>query len=202
MAQMQPAGARAEVPKGVGHHCLFDTTLGVCGIAWSEHGLTRLQLPEANRGATERRLRASVWAESTCMEEPPDSIVRLITELQRYFAGDRVDFSGAAVDLGGVDDFRRRIYALTRALSWGQIASYGELARQAGAPGAARAVGQAMGHNPVPIIIPCHRVLAAGRKIGGFSAFGGAVTKERLLAMEGVHPGDGTPMLPGLLAGR
>jgi methylated-DNA-[protein]-cysteine S-methyltransferase len=88
-------------------------------------------------------------------------------------------------------------------LDWGQTATYGELARQVGSPGAARAVGQAMGHNPVPIIIPCHRVLAAGRKIGGFSAYGGAVTKERLLALEGVHLGDGTPLLPGLLpAGR
>jgi methylated-DNA-[protein]-cysteine S-methyltransferase len=196
---MQSMGARAELSIGVGHHCLFDTCLGACGLAWSERGLMRLQLPEANRGATERRLRARGGADDSCMQEPPDWIGPLITQLQRYFAGERMDFSDVAVELVGINDFQRRIYDLTRAIVWGQTASYGELARQAGAPGAARAVGQAMGHNPVPIIIPCHRVLAAGRKIGGFSAFGGAVTKERLLAMEGVHPGDGTPMLPGLL---
>jgi methylated-DNA-[protein]-cysteine S-methyltransferase len=183
-------------------YCLFDTGLGACGVAWSEHGVTRLQLPEANRSATERRLCARPGAGSTRAQALPGRIGALVAQLQRYFAGERVDFSGAVVDLSAVNDFHRRIYELTRAIGWGRTASYGDLARQAGAPGAARAVGQAMGHNPVPIIIPCHRVLAAGRKIGGFSAHGGAVTKERLLAMEGVYPGDGTPMLPGLLSAR
>ena len=200
---MQPMHEPAEPAPEVEHYCLFDTELGACGVAWSERGLTRLQLPEANGKATERRLRARAGAGDARSETPPDQIGELITQLQRYFAGERIDFSDAAVDLAGVDDFRRTIYDLTRAIGWGQTASYGELARQAGTSGAARAVGQAMGHNPVPIIIPCPRVLAAGRKIGGFSAFGGAITKERLLALEGVHPGDGTPMLPGLLpAGR
>ena len=111
--------------------------------------------------------------------------------LERYFAGERIDFASVALDLGGVGPFHRAIYDATRSLGWGQTATYGDLARQAGSPGAARAVGQAMGHNPVPIIIPCHRVLAAGRKIGGFSAYGGALTKERLLALEGVHLGMG-----------
>src|SRR4029453_16269598 len=96
----------------------------------------------------------------------------------------------------------RKIYDAARLLDWGQTATDGELARQAGSPGAARAVGQAMGHNPVPIIIPCHRVLASGRKIGGFSAFGGALTKAHLLALEGVHLESGTPMLPGVLPAR
>jgi methylated-DNA-[protein]-cysteine S-methyltransferase len=116
--------------------------------------------------------------------------------LERYFEGERIDFGGVALDLSGVGSFQRAIYDAARALAWGETATYGDLARQAGSPGAARAVGQAMGHNPVPIIIPCHRVLAAGRKIGGFSAHGGALTKQRLLAMEGVHLG-GTPLLPG-----
>jgi len=194
-------GARAELSAGAGGYCLFDTGAGACGIAWSERGLTRLQLPEADRNATERRLRGHDGAESARAEEVPAWVVELVAQLQRYFAGERVDFSGAAVDLSRVKDFHRRIYELTRAIGWGETASYGDLARLAGAPGAARAVGQAMGHNPVPIIIPCHRVLAAGRKIGGFSAYGGAVTKERLLAMEGVHLG-GTPLLPGLLPAR
>ena len=103
------------------------------------------------------------------------------------------------LDLTGVGDFHRRIYDLTRDVGWGETITYGELARRVGAPGAARAVGQAMGRNPIPIIIPCHRVLASGGKVGGFSAFGGAVTKTRLLALEGVHLDKGTPLLPGLL---
>jgi methylated-DNA-[protein]-cysteine S-methyltransferase len=120
--------------------------------------------------------------------------------IERYFAGKSVDFTPLALDLAGVSDFHRRIYDAARAIGWGETATYGELAQRVGAPGAARAVGQAMGRNPVPIIIPCHRVLASGRKIGGFSAFGGAVTKSRLLALEGVHLDDGTPLLPGLLS--
>ena len=183
------------------HHHLFSTRLGACGIGWSGRGVTRVQLPERNPDATERRLRGRP-ADSGA-GKPPAPVRQAIAMLERYFAGERVDFASVALDLNGVGPFHRKIYEAARLLDWGQTATYGELARQVGSPGAARAVGQAMGHNPVPIIIPCHRVLAAGRKIGGFSAYGGAVTKERLLALEGVHLGDGTPMLPGLLpAGR
>jgi methylated-DNA-[protein]-cysteine S-methyltransferase len=180
------------------HHHLFGTRLGACGIAWSERGVTRLQLPERNPSATERRLRGRLADSGE--GKPPSAMRQTIAMLERYFAGERVDFASVALDLSGVGPFHRKIYDATRSLGWGETASYGDLARQAGSPGAARAVGQAMGHNPVPIIIPCHRVLAAGHKIGGFSAYGGAVTKERLLALEGVHLGDGTPLLPGLLA--
>ena len=180
------------------HYCLFDTGLGACGIGWSEHGVARLQLPERTRSATERRLKARSVDSGAGV--PPARVQEAIAILKRYFVGERVDFSGIDLDLAQVGPFHCKIYDAARELGWGQTASYGELARQAGSPGAARAVGQAMGRNPVPIIIPCHRVLAAGRKIGGFSAYGGAVTKERLLALEGVHLGDGTPLLPGLLA--
>jgi methylated-DNA-[protein]-cysteine S-methyltransferase len=176
---------------------LFDTRLGACGIAWSERGVTRLQLPERTRSATERRLRAS--AVNSGAGVPPAPVREAIEMLERYFAGERVDFASIALDLGGVGPFHRKVYDRARSLGWGQTASYGDLARQAGSPGAARAVGQAMGHNPVPVIIPCHRVLTSGRRIGGFSAFGGALTKQRLLALEGVHLGGGTPLLPGLL---
>jgi methylated-DNA-[protein]-cysteine S-methyltransferase len=117
--------------------------------------------------------------------------------LQRYFAGEEVNFSDVAVDLSGLSDFQQKLYQLLRGVGWGQTTTYGELARALGCPDA-RDVGQAMGKNPVPIIVPCHRVLAAGSKIGGFSAPGGAVTKEKLLALEGVHVHGGTPRLPGL----
>jgi methylated-DNA-[protein]-cysteine S-methyltransferase len=99
-----------------------------------------------------------------------------------------VDFSNVSLDLGGQDEFFRKIYAAARRLGWGQTTTYGSLAQELGAgPEAARDVGQAMARNPVPLIIPCHRVLAAGGKLGGFSAPGGSSTKQHMLEMEGVR---------------
>ena len=169
------------------HYCLFDTDLGACGVAWSERGLARFQLPEADKRATERRLR--LRAADSRAEAPPPQIAKAIADVQRYMAGERVDFSAIALDLAGVPPFYVEIYAAARRVGWGETATYGELARQAGAPGAARAVGQAMARNPVAVIIPCHRILASGNKVGGFSAFGGAVSKQRLLGLEGVRLG-------------
>jgi len=169
------------------HYCLFDTDLGACGVAWSERALTRFQLPEADRRATEKRL--MLRAPSSRAEAPPAQIAEAIADVQRYMAGERVDFSAIALDLAGVAPFYVEIYAAARRVGWGETATYGELARQAGAPGAARAVGQAMARNPVAVIIPCHRILASGNKVGGFSAFGGTVSKQRLLGLEGVRIG-------------
>jgi methylated-DNA-[protein]-cysteine S-methyltransferase len=169
------------------HYCLFDTDLGACGVAWSERGLTRFQLPEADKRATERRL--TLRAPDSRAKAPPPPIERAIADVQRYMAGERVDFSAIALDLTGVAPFYVEVYAAARRVGWGETATYGELARQAGAPGAARAVGQAMARNPVAVIIPCHRILASGNKVGGFSAFGGAVSKQRLLGLEGVRIG-------------
>jgi methylated-DNA-[protein]-cysteine S-methyltransferase len=166
---------------------VFETDIGSCGVAWSEQGLTRFQLPEADEDATERRLRASV--QGALPADPPPPVARAIADLQRYFAGERVDFSGIDVDLTGVPPFYVRVYEVARCISWGETATYGELAARIGSPGAARGVGQAMSRNPVAVIIPCHRVLASGKKVGGFSAYGGAVSKQRLLALEGVRLG-------------
>jgi methylated-DNA-[protein]-cysteine S-methyltransferase len=174
-------------------YTLFDTTIGVCALAWNAQGLTHAQLPEASRAATEARVRRRCGGTAA---EPPPAIAALITDLRRYFAGEAVDFSAVAVDLSHLGDFQQRLYQSLRSVAWGHTTTYGELARTLGCPDA-RDVGQAMGKNPVPVIIPCHRVLAAGGKMGGFSAPGGTVTKERLLALEGVHVG-GTPRLPGL----
>jgi len=176
---------------------VFDTALGPVGLVWSEHGILRLQLPERDRTATERRLRAQTV--DLVEAEPQEETAVAVALLQGYMAGERTDFSDTRLDMTGIGDFHRAVYASARAIGWGETTTYGALAREAGSPEAARAIGQAMGRNPVPIIIPCHRVLASGNKVGGFSAFGGTVAKERLLAMEGVHLGDGTPMLPGLL---
>lgn len=179
-------------------YCLFDTAFGTCGIGWSAQGLRRLQLPERDPGATERRLcRTLGTAADKCEPSPP--VAHAIARLQGHFAGEAAEFADILVDLRGVPAFQRSIYDALRTIGRGQTVSYGELAERIGRPGAARDVGQAMGRNPVPIIIPCHRVLASGQKMGGFSAYGGIQTKQRLLELEGVRfgkPSDGQLALP------
>jgi methylated-DNA-[protein]-cysteine S-methyltransferase len=180
-------------------HCIFDTAIGTCGVAWSEHGLVAVQLPARDRAATERRLIARTRG-SAGAATPPPAIAALIADITRYLAGEQVDFSAVPVDLSGLDPFRRKLYETMRALPWGTTTTYGALARTIGLANweGARDVGEAMGRNPVPIVIPCHRVLAAGNKLGGFSAPGGAATKAKLLALEGVRFDSGAPRLPGL----
>jgi methylated-DNA-[protein]-cysteine S-methyltransferase len=178
-------------------YSLFETSIGQVGVAWSGRGLTRLQLPEASAAATERRLRGR--SHTVAQSEPPAPVRRAIASIQKYLAGEETDFAQLELDLTGVSSFHRRIYGAARCVGWGETTTYGALARQAGLPGAARAVGQAMGRNPLPIIIPCHRVLASGNKVGGFSSFGGTNTKQRLLALEGVRLDQAAPLLPGLL---
>jgi methylated-DNA-[protein]-cysteine S-methyltransferase len=177
------------------HYCVFDTAIGPCGVAWSEHGLRRLQLPESDRRTTEHRL--SKGAE-LATGAAPAAIDRLIGDIQAYMSGRRVDFAAVEIDLTDLEPFESKVYAAARAVAWGQTLSYGELARRIDSPGAARAVGRALARNPVPVVVPCHRILAKGHRIGGFSAPGGTSTKERLLALEGVRLDAGTPLLPGL----
>lgn len=162
-------------------YCLFDTAFGLTGIAWNGRGLTRVQLPEADAAATRGRLEAR-GAEAG---EAPAALAWVLAALGAYFDGAETDFSSLAVELpADTSEERRRIYAAARSLSWGETASYGEVARRAGMPHGAQAVGQAMAANPLPIVIPCHRVLAAGDRLGGFSAYGGVLTKEKLLVLE------------------
>jgi methylated-DNA-[protein]-cysteine S-methyltransferase len=177
---------------------LFDTSLGPLGIAWSSLGLIRLQLPEIDRAQTLRRLKAkrsTSWDEAS----PTPMVRQVIREIERHFSGERSEFSGIPLDLTEVTAFDRKIYEASRSITWGRTASYGELAELAGCPGEARDVGQALGRNPIAIIIPCHRILAKGNRIGGFSAHGGALTKARLLTMEGVDLEADAPLLRGLL---
>jgi methylated-DNA-[protein]-cysteine S-methyltransferase len=175
-----------EPAKSTGYY-VFDTEIGACGIAWSGIGLTRLQLPEVDRQATERRLRSG--RDRPAPAAPPPHVAFAIAALERYFAGERLDFTALVIDLEAVALFYRRVYEAARGVGWGETTTYGELARVAGSPGAARGVGQALSRNPVPVIVPCHRILASGNKVGGFSAFGGTASKERLLALEGVRIG-------------
>jgi methylated-DNA-[protein]-cysteine S-methyltransferase len=170
-------------------YALIETGIGFIGIAWSGRGLTRLQLPARDRQATERRLLATIPGRAVESADMPAPIAGLVGLLRRYGAGETVDFSTVPVDLDGVDPFRRAIYDAARRLGFGETTTYGGLAEEAGYKGRAQDTGQALGRNPVPIVVPCHRILAAGNRIGGFSAPGGSAAKERLLEMEGVHLG-------------
>lgn len=162
---------------------LFRTPLGVCGIGWSELGVSLLQLPEAHEAATRARvMRCLPEAQST---QPPAVIQAGIDAIRALLNGERRDLAEIELDYSGVPEFHRRVYVAARKVLPGSTVSYGELARRLLAPGAARAVGQALGKNPFAIIVPCHRVLAAGGKLGGFSANGGTATKIRLLEIEG-----------------
>ena len=166
-------------------YTLFETRTGSCGIAWTESGLVRVQLPEATAAHTEARVQRP--GATRCDDVLPDFIVSCRAMIQRYFDGERETFDGIALDTANVSPFNAAIYAALRTIAWGQITTYGALAELAGAPGTARAVGAAMASNPWPIIVPCHRVLAASNQIGGFSARGGADTKRALLTLEGVR---------------
>ena len=167
-------------------YLIFETASGFCGLAWTALGVTRFQLPTQSAEATERLTRRR--APGAEPGAPTAEIAEAVAAVKRYFAGEETDFSHVALDLGGQDAFFRQIYAAARQVGWGRTTTYGALARQVGAgPEAARDVGQAMAKNPVALIIPCHRVLAAGGKIGGFSAPGGSAAKTRMLALEGVR---------------
>ena len=163
------------------HYHVFETKLGTAAIAWNEAGVTRFNLPGPKDGAT-NRLGGATPA------EPPPHIAAIVEQARRYFAGERIDFNAIGLDLSGVEPSRRAIYETLRKVGFGDTVTYGELARRVGAnePQAAQEVGVAMARNPVPLIIPCHRVLAAGGKLGGFSAPGRTEAKERMLALEGV----------------
>jgi methylated-DNA-[protein]-cysteine S-methyltransferase len=163
----------------------FETAMGFCGIAWNGAGIAGFRLPTGSAAAAERLmlLRRPGARPGT----PPSEIAEAIDLAQRYFAGEEADFSRYALDLGVQEPFFARVYDVVRHLKWGETTTYGAVAKELGAGReAARDVGQAMAQNPVPLIIPCHRVLAAGGKVGGFSAPGGSTTKARMLALEGV----------------
>ena len=168
------------------HYLIFETRGGFCGIALNNVGITRFQLPaksaeEAQRMLLRRALGAKPGA-------PTPEVAEAVAAVKCYFEGKETDFARFKLDLGEQYAFFERIYAAARQVGWGRTTTYGALAKELGAgPEAARDVGQAMANNPVALIIPCHRVLAAGGKVGGFSAPGGTATKIRMLALEGVH---------------
>ena len=172
---------------------LFETAIGACGIAWGPRGVTGVQLPEKNPSATRARL-ARRYA-GTRESKPPPAVRRAIDAIAALLRGEPSDLATIALDMDGVPEFHRRVYEVARTIPAGSTLTYGAIATRLGDPGAARAVGQALGANPFAIIVPCHRVHAAGGRTGGFSASGGVELKLRLLAIEGVSP-TGTLPLP------
>ncbi len=164
-------------------YMLFETAIGSMGLAWTDAGISAIQLPEETLKKTEARLRAKApLAQKTA---PPPAIVKATKAIAAHVKGDLQKFAGMKLDDSGLPPFHRKVYAALRLVPSGETVSYGQLAKLAGSPNAVRAVGQAMAKNPWPVVVACHRVLAAGKKPGGFSAFGGNDTKARLLAAEG-----------------
>jgi methylated-DNA-[protein]-cysteine S-methyltransferase len=168
-------------------YTLFDTPIGSCGIAWGEGGIVGLQLPEKNeRTARDRLVRRYSDSEEA---SPPSDVQRAIEAIVALLSGEAIDLSFIKLDLGEIGDFERRVYDVARSIPPGRTLSYGEIAKRIGEPDP-RAVGKALGANPFPIVVPCHRVLGADGKVGGFSAPGGVETKIRILAIEKARTSD------------
>jgi methylated-DNA-[protein]-cysteine S-methyltransferase len=171
---------------------VFATPIGDCAIAWSADGVSGVWLPSSVAGALPRtivrRHPAAVAA------APPAELAALPEAIARLLAGERIDFADVRLDLADAEPFDARVYVAARAIPAGEFVTYGELAARVGADATAREVGQSLGRNRWPIVVPCHRIVASGNGLGGFSAPGGTATKQRLLAIERARP-SGAPDL-------
>jgi methylated-DNA-[protein]-cysteine S-methyltransferase len=157
-------------------YALIDTALGAMGIGWTEAGVARFLLPSSDRDATERKLAKAA--------KPGEPDPALSDRILAYGQGKRIEFDDVRLDLDGQPEFHLKVYDDILKLHWGETTTYGDIARRLGDVTLSRAVGQALGRNPIPLIVPCHRVLAADGRTGGFSAPGGAGSKMRMLALE------------------
>lgn len=164
---------------------LFETAIGICAIAWSDRGVTSVWLPERTEHQT--RARVARRFPQSLESAPPPFVAHAIAGIVALLEGEPRDLTDVPLDLASAPEFHRRVYDVARTIKPGATLSYGEIAARVGEPDAARAVGQALGRNPIPIIVPCHRVLAADGGAGGFSAPGGTATKLHLLAIEGAR---------------
>ncbi|MBL8346782.1 MAG: methylated-DNA--[protein]-cysteine S-methyltransferase [Rubrivivax sp.] len=182
---MAPASPAA----GARHSALFATAIGDCGLAWQGEALTNVLLPADDAAATRSLLRHLSGAEPAAepAEPWPPFVQRAVAAMQALIRGEAVSLAEVPLAWSRVGAFERRVYEITQRLAPGETSTYGDVARELGDAAAARAVGVALGRNPWPLVVPCHRVLAAGGKLGGFSAPGGVATKERLLAIEAPH---------------
>jgi methylated-DNA-[protein]-cysteine S-methyltransferase len=162
---------------------IFDTAIGRCGIVWGPRGIRGVQLPMGSEDKTRIRIRQ---VHGDIAETLPSAEVQTaINGIVELLAGKPNDLADVVLDLDGVPEFNRGVYDIARGIPPGKTLTYGDIAKRLGGVELSRDVGQALGHNPCPIVVPCHRVLAAGGKPGGFSANGGVVTKLKMLAIEG-----------------
>lgn len=168
------------------HFTLFETAIGHCGIVWSGRGVAGVQLPARSARATrDQVLRRFPQALESLSR--PAAVQGAIDDMVALLGGRPKDLAHVTVDEDGISEFNRRVYQIARGIPAGRTLSYGEIAERLGDRSLAREVAQALSQNPTPIVVPCHRVLAAGGKMGGFSAPGGVRTKLRLLTIEGAQ---------------
>jgi methylated-DNA-[protein]-cysteine S-methyltransferase len=161
------------------YYRILETAFGHVGFVATPRGLRRVYLPEGTRSAIVRTI-ARDFPDAT---EKSTALPDLAAALQAYFAGQPVKFQ-VKLDTSGTADFAAAVWQACRKIPYGQTASYGELARCSGRPGAARAVGTVMSRNPFPIVVPCHRVVKSDGRLGGYSGCQGVAFKQTLLDME------------------
>lgn len=190
-APLRPGAAASTTALGF---ALLTTAIGRCAMVWSRRGLRGVSLPEASDEQLRARLRERF--PQARESAPPPEMARAAQALEALLRGEPVDLTGVPLDLQDVPELDRQIYEIARTIPCGQTLTYGEIARRLGEPGLARAVGQALGRNPLPLVVPCHRVLAADGSLGGFSAHGGVATKRRLLAIEGAPAAGNLELFP------
>lgn len=184
-AATNAAAADADAAVAGRGHTLFETAIGTCGIAWGPGGIVAVQLPEADADSTRARLLRGLPSHCAEPGDPPAAVRSAIEGIQALLTGQPRDLCEVPLDMSGISAFHQQVYALARAIAPGHTRTYGELAEQIGRKGLSRAVGQALGLNPFAPVVPCHRILGAKGQTGGFSAGGGAVTKMRMLEIEG-----------------
>jgi methylated-DNA-[protein]-cysteine S-methyltransferase len=175
---------------------LFETPIGICSLVWQDDRIIGLRLPEASPAATRARI-ARRWPEAG-EQAPSADMQNVIDRVLALLKGDSIDLSDVPLDFGAAPEFHKRAYEIARKIPAGQTMTYGEIARRLGVPHESREVGQAMGKNPIAIIMPCHRVLGADGKMGGFSANGGVATKRRILEIEGAAAVSAGPLFASL----
>lgn len=162
---------------------LFETAVGTCGVAWGANGIVGASLPRADEVSLRAQL-SSRYA-GAAESDPPPEIASVIDSIRALLRGERYDLSEAALDMADVPAFNRRVYEITRSIPPGKTLTYGDIASRLGDVSLSRAVGQALGENPFPPIVPCHRVISADGRMHGFSAAGGVTMKLRMLNAEG-----------------
>jgi len=166
---------------------LFQTAIGYCGLVWSSRGIAGVRIAEKSQHSVRNGIVRRYPGAREIL--PPPNVQSVIADIVALLKGEVKELNSVALDFDGVPDFYRRVYDVARGIRPGETLSYGEIAARLGDRRLAREVAQALSENPFPIIVPCHRVLAAGGKMGGFSAPGGVRTKLRMLSIEGAHYG-------------